>query len=164
MIVMSRIISGAIGLIGAILMLVPAGLTIAAIAPLFGYLGYLPYLPAEVQAIIYVLLVCVILALISSLIALGGAVKVFLRRRGAKILIAGSVLYLIFGIIVPIAVVLAILGPYTQYMGLGLSWRAYLGIVGMILGVIGGVMASRAEVLTAPPPTYVPTPPPPPPR
>ncbi len=57
-IVMSRIIGGTIGLIGAILMLVSAGLTVADIAPLF---GYLPTLPAGAQVIIYIFLACLIL-------------------------------------------------------------------------------------------------------
>jgi len=159
-IIMSRTIGGAIGLIGAILMLVPAISTVAAIAPLFGYIGYLPYLPAAVQALIYFLLACVVLALISSLIALGGAAMTILGKRGSKMLVAGSVLYLIFGIIVPIAIMLVVLGSFAQYAEFGLGWETWLGIVGMILGIVGGVMTSKAEVPTAPPPTtYVPPPP-----
>lgn len=167
MVVMSRVIGGVLGLVGAILMLVPAGLTVAAIMSMLEYLGYIGYLPAEAQALIWGIIACVILALIMALIALGGSIRILTSGRGSKMLIAGSVLYLIFGVIVPLAVAMAILGGMSGMVGLGLDWKGILGIVGFILGLVGGIIASRAEAPAYPPaPAYAPPapPPPPPPR
>ncbi|MHC1601146.1 MAG: hypothetical protein ACXQTI_08160 [Candidatus Nezhaarchaeales archaeon] len=81
---MSRSLGGIIGLIGAILMLIPACLTMA------GYISLLGYVGAGGTAIFYGLVASSVLALISALIALGGSIGILRGRMAAKTLIAGT--------------------------------------------------------------------------
>ncbi|MHC1601147.1 MAG: hypothetical protein ACXQTI_08165 [Candidatus Nezhaarchaeales archaeon] len=72
---------------------------------------------------------------------------------------------MIFNLIVPLAVIFAILRAYAQWFLAAMGFPGledYLGIIGFILGLVGGIMASRAGAPVTAAPTYAPPPPPPP--
>ncbi|MCS7139771.1 MAG: hypothetical protein N3F04_06530 [Candidatus Nezhaarchaeota archaeon] len=141
-----------VGLVGATLMIIPAGIMFMvtlfltaifqAIYPMI--VGRALPIPIDVapfvaaaMPILYAAMGWITIVLVASIVALCGAVRAIIDGRGGIMLIISSLAYLILAIIVPIILGRDAIGTIISVM--------ILGLIGSILGVIGGIMVSRAK-------------------